>query len=562
MTVLGIWDGHDSGAALIAGGRLVAAINEERLTRRKLEVAFPSRAIAACLDMASLSPADVDRVAVSTSDPAKTLARLWPATKESYYRLRRRQAEPTAFNGARKRAKYWITEWQPHRLSAAASAWCLHRQLQEMGFQRARLSLHDHHRCHAVAAAAASGFDRALVVTIDGVGDGASATVSTLTHGSLTEIDRTPARHSPGIFFEHVTNLLNMRELEDEGKVMALASYAPIPATNPLASVLTADGLRFRTSRPGHALRGALSGVLWRYPNEQFARMAQDALERAVETLVRNAIARTSIRDIALAGGVASNIQVNRRIRMMPEVSEVFVFPHMGDGGLALGAAVEAAATSRIGEIDLQGLALGPQFDDASIRAALDAAALEYSRPRCIADAVADLLAAHHIVMWFQGRMEYGPRALGFRSIVARADEPALRDRLNLVLKRRVWFQPFCPSLLESDAARLLCDWRGRPDRFMTMSYMVRGECRRSLAGVLGVDGSCRPQIVADDAEGAWPLLLRAMRARVGTGAVLNTSFNIHGEPLVCTPAEAVDVFRRSGADALACGPFLVRAAP
>jgi carbamoyltransferase len=176
-------------------------------------------------------------------------------------------------------------------------------------------------------------------------------------------------------------------------------------------------------------------------------------------------------------------------------------------------------------------------------------------------DEVAGLLAGHEVVMWFQGRMEYGPRALGCRSILARPDDPSMRDRLNLVLKRRVWFQPFCPSLLESDASRLFCDWKGRPDRFMTMGYTVKGECRKALAGVVGVDGTCRPQIVPDDAPGPWADLLRAMKVRLRTGAVLNTSFNIHGEPLVCSPREAVDVFRRSGADALACGPYLARAA-
>jgi carbamoyltransferase len=164
--------------------------------------------------------------------------------------------------------------------------------------------------------------------------------------------------------------------------------------------------------------------------------------------------------------------------------------------------------------------------------------------------------------MWFQGAMEYGPRALGQRSVLARPDRPELRDRLNLVLKRRVWYQPFCPSMLLSEAARVFADWDGAPalNAHMTMAYAVRPECRTDLSAAMGVDGTCRPQVVDDEASGPFAALLHAVRTRTGRGIVLNTSYNIHGEPLVCTPEDAVDVFLRSGADALAIGSLLVRA--
>jgi carbamoyltransferase len=264
---------------------------------------------------------------------------------------------------------------------------------------------------------------------------------------------------------------------------------------------------------------------------------------------------------VALAGGVASNIQINRAIRLLPEVDAVYVFPHMGDGGLAMGAALMASAQSGLlPTLDLQGLALGPGASTEELDRALTDARLSYHRPARLAEAVADLLLGDRVVLWFQGRMEYGPRALGHRSIFARPDKASLRDRVNLVLKRRVWYQPFCPSVLEEDAPRLFSDWTGVPDRHMTMAYMVREERRQALAGVISADGTCRPQIVRDDTDSEFAALLRAMRSRLGVGAVLNTSFNIHGEPLVCAPAEAIDVYRRSGADALVMGPFLVEA--
>ena len=559
MKILGVWDGHDSGAALMVDGAIVAAVNEERLSRRKLEVRFPSASIDSCLELGSLGAAEIDVVATCTSDVAKTVARLFPSTKEAYYQLRRRKVARGPLSGLTKWGKYWLTELGPNPLSRAVSRACLRRALGRAGLGGAELRVYDHHRCHATAAACASGYDRAVVVTIDGVGDGLSATVSVLEDGRLRQLDRTPARDSPGIFFEHVTNLLNMRELEDEGKVMALASYAARPEGNPLATLLRPRGLRFRTAAPGHALHRRLKRLQWSFPNEQFAQMAQEVLEQATVAIVRDAVRRTGVPNVALAGGVASNIRLSRLIRLLPEVDDVFVFPHMGDGGLALGAALTTASeTNGRLTVDLQGLALGPGYGDDEIRRMLDAAGRRYHRPSNLAEAVSDLLMQDRVVLWFQGRMEYGPRALGHRSILARPDKAALRDRLNLVLKRRVWYQPFCPSVLESDARRLFSDWKGRPDRYMTMGYTVREECRPALAGVINVDGTCRPQIVGDDCEGEFAALLRAMKRRLGVGAVLNTSLNIHGDPLVCTPEEALAVFTRSGAEALAIGPFLL----
>jgi carbamoyltransferase len=562
LRILGIWDGHDAGAAVLVDGRIVAAINEERLTRRKLEPQFPTAAIRECLTLAGLAPGDVDVVAASTSDIAKTLARLAPFTKEGYYQVRRRKAPHGLLSNIRSRAKYRITEWGPNPLSRAVSLALLRRHLAALGFGRAQLRLYDHHECHALAAACTSGFDPALVITIDGVGDGASSTVSRFEGGRLDLMASTPARDSIGVFFEHVTTLLNMRELEDEGKVMALADFTPsIPdERNPLMSFVELDGLRFRLAVPGHALRSRLRGVLWHWPNEQFALMAQRVVERAMTSLAREAARRTGLRRVAFAGGVASNIKATRLVRMLPEFDELYVFPHMGDGGLAFGAAV--AAARECGEplhLDLSDLGFGPSYRDDEIERACSARGLAPQRSRCLVQEVAELLAAGQIVLWFQGRMEYGPRALGHRSVLARPDRPALKDRLNLVLKRRVWYQPFCPSLLESDARRLFADWKGAPNRHMSTAYQVHEADRAALAGVINIDGSCRPQIVADDAPGEFADLLRALRARVGVGALLNTSFNLHGEPLVCTPQEALDVFRDCGADALAIGPYLLR---
>jgi carbamoyltransferase len=561
LNILGIWDGHDSGAALLQDGQLRFAVNEERLSRRKLEISFPSRSIAATLSHAGLDPKAIDVVAATTSDPAKTLGRLWPGSKERYYSVRRRKTPPGSLAGLTRAVKYRMTEWSPGPLCRALSTAALKRQLARDGFTHPNLRIVDHHEAHAMAAAWASGFAQCAVLTIDGLGDGLSATISAFRDGRLERIAASPARNSVGVFFEHVTNLLNMRELEDEGKVMALADYAaPIAdADNPLLPwIRVRDGI-VETAWPGHAFRGPLARVHWRFPNEQFAYLAQRTVEHVAVALARDAVRLTGLRRIALAGGVVSNVKATRQVRLLPEVEDVFVFPHMGDGGLALGAAVSAAASA--GErlhLDLGRLDLGPAFDRSVIESSLRAAGLPATCAGNLPCRVGEMLADGRIVMWFQGAMEYGPRALGHRSVLARPDRLELRDRLNLALKRRVWYQPFCPSMLESEASRLLADWTGGRNRSMTMAYEVAAEYRSRLTGVMSVDGTCRPQIVADDESGPFAELLRDARRRWNVGAVLNTSFNIHGEPLVCSPADAVDVFLRSGADALAIGPFLV----
>jgi carbamoyltransferase len=562
VNVLGIWDGHDAGAALLQDGRLRFAVNEERLTRRKLEIRFPTQSIEACLASASLRPGDIDLVAASTSDPAKTLGRWWPGSKERYYAVRRRKAWPGVLARLTRGMKYRMTEWPPGPVSTMLSRVALGRTLRQHGLAGAELVIVDHHEAHAAAAAWASGFAPCAVITIDGLGDGHSATISTFSGGALQRVASSPARYSLGVFFEHVTNLLNMRELEDEGKVMALADYAsPVDdEENPLFKCIRVRSGRIETVSPGHSLRPMLARIHWRYANEQFAYMAQRVVEQTCVGLARDAVRLTGLRRIALAGGVVSNVKATRRIRQLPEVEDVYVFPHMGDGGLAVGAAVVGAARKREKiDLTLTSLDLGHGYSRDDIERALQTAGLV---GRCwprVAHAVAELLERDCIVMWFQGRMEYGPRALGNRSVLARPDRPALRDRLNLVLKRRVWYQPFCPSMLESEGARLLADWNGSRNRFMTIASQVAVEHRERLSAVMSIDGTCRPQFVADDDAGEFAELLREGQRKWGVGAVLNTSFNIHGEPLVCSPEEAIDVFQRSGADALAIGSFLVQ---
>jgi len=557
--ILGIWDGHDAGAALIDGGEILFAVNEERFTRRKLEVSFPRLSIGACLEHAGLPPDRIPIVAASTTDPAKTLTRLFPGLKEEYYLIRRRKMAPRRADPFKKAFKYRFTELAPNAISQMLSRSWLERQLKAIGFADCRLEWVDHHAAHASVAAACCGFPKALILTLDGVGDGLCGSLWTWKEGGLSILTSLPARRSLGIFFEHVTNLMNMRELEDEGKVMALANFAyPIPDDeNPMMDVIGVRGLEIVSPYRSTEMFLRLRGILWRYPSEQFAYMAQRVLEKSAVALVGEALKRTGLKRMAVAGGVFSNIKMNMRLAELPGLERLFIFPHMGDGGLAIGAAL-AANRVLYGKTAcrLDDLYLGPAYTTGQILGSLGAdiasppsetGEFRIRHPDDPAAEAARLILEGEIVLWFQGRMEIGPRALGHRSILARPDDRAIKDRLNLLLKKRVWYQPFCPSMLIEDAPALL-ETQGqeiRDNRFMTMGFRVRPERLPLMEGVINVDGTCRPQFVGDEAP-TYRALLRRLKETLGFGVVLNTSFNLHGEPMICAPGEAVEMLRRT----------------
>ncbi|MDY6987884.1 MAG: carbamoyltransferase C-terminal domain-containing protein [Thermodesulfobacteriota bacterium] len=559
-SILGIWDGHDSGAALMEGNKILFAINEERLSRRKLEIAFPFRSIEACLEYAKTSPGEISEVAISTSDLAKTIARIFPSLREQYYLIRRRKKGPGKITFLKKQFKYKLTEYPPVAPTRWLSRYNVRQKMKRLGFRDFNLHLVDHHYSHASTAAFCSGFERGLVITLDGLGDGLSGSIYTFRDGTLENVSSLSARHSLGIFFEHVTNLMNMRELEDEGKVMALANYAyPVDdVDNPMMGLIQVNGLSIECGSSSLGMYEKLRKLLWHYPSEQFAHMAQRTLEVKIQELVRNAMQSTGLDGLCLAGGVFSNVKVNRLLRMLADVKECFVFPHMGDGGLALGAAL--VANHRINgshHVPLHNLFLGPEYSDQEIEEALQKSNLSYQKSAGIVKAVAEIIADGEIVAWFQGRMELGPRALGARSILALPDSEAVKNELNLRLKKRVWYQPFCPSMLEDDAEGILEDYDGMANRFMTMAYMVRENKRDFVRGVINVDGSCRPQILPQD-DSLFVRLLKEIKKKTGQGILLNTSLNLHGEALVCSPEDAVSTFVRTGIKYMAMGDFLI----
>lgn len=565
--VIGVWDGHDAGAALVIDGRVHLALNEERLSGRKLDVGFPIRAVAA---MRAAAAGRRVGWACTTSDVAKTLTRVFPWMKEDYYKLRRRLVPPGPMHGMTAYAKYSLTQLSTNGL---LRAWARRMFASALEAPSSDVFLVDHHAAHAASAAFWPTWNGdATIVTLDGIGDGESGSVWTWSErdSDLTPLLSIPGSASLGLFFEHVTNELQMRPLEDEGKVMALATYA---AETPLEKnpflrwfSLTPDarGLPVLTCAiPPRRMAREVARIVWCTPREQVGRMAQQTLEQIVPRFFSMLAAATGRGSFGYAGGVASNIKVNRLIRTAPGIERLEVCPAMGDGGLALGAALATwrRVTGRRPE-PFTDFRLGTDHGDLGVDAERFAreSSAALSRPADIAAAVAERVAAGEIVMWAQGRMELGARALGARSIVARADSIAARDDLNLRLKRRVWYQPFCPSILFSEAPALLADFRGDRDlnRHMTMGFMTTARGREALAGAVGPDGSCRPQMVEQDESSPWYRMLARMRALTGTGAVINTSLNMHGKPMSDTAAGVVEAWQESGVQHLALGSALL----
>jgi len=560
LYILGIWDGHDSGAALIQDNKIIFAANEERFTRNKLEISFPTNSIKEALKFAHIEPKDIDLIAISTYDFAKTLTRVFPALKKRYYKIRRRKFEPTFMNMISKKAKYVLTEIGPSKITKEISSLVVKKALRKIGFKDIKLQWVKHHQAHIAAAVCTSGYDEGLLLSLDGIGDGLSGIIGTFSGNRIDIMNKFSGKDSLGIFFEHVTNLLNLRELEDEGKVMALASYAyPIPdEDNPLLRMFEVNGLRIKSKYSSLKLYKKLHNILWRYPSEQFAYMAQRTLEVHILKLVENAADLTGMSDLVYAGGVASNIKVNMLLKNSDKIDNLYVFPHMGDGGLALGAAIYVnLKVNNIYKYKFKDLFLGPTYSEREIEATLKYYDLNFERLENIEDKAAELIKKGEILLWFQGRMEYGPRALGNRSILALPNSIALKNKLNIYLKERVWYQPFCPTMLKDDAAEILEDHNGVNNRFMTVGYKVKEKYTDKLLGVVNSDNSCRPQILEKDNSKFFRLLKR-IKELTGYGVVLNTSFNKHGEPIINSPNEAIDLFLNSRFKYLVMEDFLI----
>jgi carbamoyltransferase len=573
--VLGLNAYHgDAAACLLADGAVVAAIEEERLNRRKHCAGFPTRAVSACLRMAGIQPRDLTAVAISR----QPRAHLHRKVLHSLGQLVRGEG----LGGVADR----LANAGRVRDAGSALADALGCEVKELpSVQRV-----EHHRAHLLSTFLASGWEEAALLSVDGFGDFVSTMLGHGRGSRLEVLGQVEFPHSLGILYTATTQFLGFPHYGDEGKVMGLAACGEPTFREAFRELLTftADGFRLGLDHFLHHTRGVAMtwdqgspevGQVWspswedtfgpaRVPGEpltdrdrDLAATVQQVLEEAYAHLLELLHRRTGSRRLCLAGGVAYNSVANGKIRSRTPFQEVHVICAAGDSGTALGAAYAAhlAQPGASRPPPLPGAYLGPGFERAEIELALQRAGLE-GVPRGEAELLertAAAIAAGQVVGWFQGRMEFGPRALGNRSIVVDPRHPGMKDILNARIKHREPFRPFAPSVLEERAGEFFEDSYPSPD--MLMVYGVRPEHRARLPAITHIDGTGRLQTVSREANPRFHGLICAFEAHSGVPMVLNTSFN-ENEPIVCTPDDAIDCFLKTGMDLLVLGDVMVEA--
>ena len=538
MRVLGI-NGvfHDPAAALVVDGVIVAATEEERFTRRKhgkSPVPFstwelPEHAAAWCLSHGRIAASELDAIAYSY-DPA----------------LGARGDDITA------------AEWEPLRtLYVERAPRFLKTALP--GLDPVRVRFVPHHVAHAASAYLAAPWPTSSVMVLDGRGERASHLAGRAVNGELKILAIQELPHSLGLTYESVTAHLGFKRASDEYKVMALAAYGRprfLPALRDAVRVSDDGGFSVAPidwTRFAPPVRG---GDTWSDAHADLAASVQTRLQEVLLELAQWLHAQTGDRVLTLAGGVALNCVANSYVAERGPFEHVWVQPAAGDAGTALGAALFVA--QRLGDpiTPMTTAALGREWSDAELRAWLDTAAVAYEAPADIADAVGAILADNGIVAWFQGRSEYGPRALGHRSLLANPSHADNLRRLNDV-KGREQFRPVAPMVRLERAAEVFDG--PLPSPYMLFTHRVREGWRERIPAVVHVDGTARIQSVDAAAEPLVARMLDAFERRTGLPVVVNTSLNTAGRPMVDDPRDALECFGSAPVDALAIGPFLVR---
>jgi carbamoyltransferase len=545
---------HDSSACIVRDGRLLFAVAEERLSRVKHDARFPSRSIQACLDFAGVRAEDLDFVCFA-----------WPHALEAL----QHDLKCMAF-GSMPLNYVELASTLKRNLSFARNGSGQREFCRHFGPTQAQFRFVDHHLAHAISAYAYSGFEDSAVLVIDGRGAWEATSLWRGRNGSLENLWTIPWPNSLGLFYAQFTSYLGFIPFSDEWKVMGLAPYGE-PGVD-LREFIRLDSSTYRV--PSRALLGRNSSPMAvleerlgprrvpeseiesRHKNIAFA--VQDCCEAVMLHLARNAVAQAGSHNLCLAGGVALNSKANGKILSAGAADRIFVQPAASDDGACLGAALAPYLDDgrQLPVHAMRHAYFGGESSDTEIEKALTTYKIRFARIQDSADVGAMLLAERKIIGWYQGRMEFGPRALGSRSILADPRDPNMTVKVNNAVKFREWWRPFAPSMLKEVAAEYVESATDSP--FMVLTAQVRPDKRSVIPAVTHVDGSARPQTVERDVNPLYWRLIRAFGDRTGVPVVMNTSFNLRGEPIVNSPTEAIRTFYSSGLDALVIGSFFL----
>ena len=603
MIVLGISPlDKDSTVTLVRDGKVIFAAGEERFTRNKLQDGFPTKALEAGLQYTGINIDDIDVVAYPFFNSTKetqlfsknlqqeaefldqtpvgpTQERIEaallklpvrnssipglpnpnakmdkPLTHRVFYKLSGSEGLLSR-NIAKRSSRRWgqdaVTfhkKWQEE----------LEETLKSLGLF-SKLRRYDHHLSHAAAAFFASNYDRALIVTLDGYGSGLAGSVSIGEGTKIRRIHGIEYPHSLGTFYESVTSSLGLTPSRHEGKVVGLAAYGdPTILSDILQSRFNEEPGNFRMIESNNIYLSRYLASL--FPKIDVAAAYQHVLEIVAVNYVRHYVQHTGIDTVVMAGGVMANVKLNQHIFEIPEIQRIFVYPNMGDGGCGTGAAFLASLSSLKHREGYQTVYFGPDYDHEVIAEALQSAGLVYQAFDSIEPTIAKLIYEGNVVARFNGRMEYGPRALGNRSILYHASEPEVNQWLNQRLGRTE-FMPFAPVTLYEERDRCYENILGteHSSQFMTLTFQCTEFMKQHCPAAVHVDGTARPQLVKEECNPSYYQILKEYFRLSGVPSLINTSFNMHEEPIVNTPQDAVRAFLQGNLDYLAIGNFLVK---
>ncbi|HEX3819893.1 MAG TPA: carbamoyltransferase C-terminal domain-containing protein [Candidatus Sulfotelmatobacter sp.] len=572
MLILGLNMFHaDASAAIVVDGEVKFAIAEERLNRRKHFGGFPALAVRACLDSVGAKISDVEHIAVGQDSDANLARKVQyaltnPAKVLNFIRLRQR-----------KEAMRDVRSLLAKSLDVDSS---------QLRFQEHHL---EHHIAHIASAYYCSPWDNAAGFSYDGSGDFVSTMMARCEGNEVEVLERVFLPHSLGSFYTMICEFIGYSKYGDEGKVMGLAPYGKKTYCEAIEKLVTPKNggfqLDLRYFKPlgsNQGMQVLTDGTVKlarhfsdrmqqlfgepRKPHDEITQRDMDlafALQHRFEEiffhLLNQLHKKVPVDHLAMAGGCALNSVANGKLFDRTPFRQTYIQPAAGDEGLAIGAALHTyhSVLKQPRRHELKNSYLGPEFSDSQIESALRSAGLQYRKLNRheLLDQTAQHVAAGHVVGWFQGRMEWGPRALGNRSIVAHPGLPNMKEVLNARIKHREWFRPFAPSILAEYQHEYF--EHDHPSPFMLHVYRIRPEKRAALCAVNHVDDTGRLQTVAREENPLYYDLISAFHRKTGIAVILNTSFN-ENEPIVCTPKEAIDCFKRTRMDVLAIGSFVV----
>lgn len=552
MYILSLHEDSNANATLFADGKVLFSVAEERLTRRKYQAGFPTRSIQLILNKYNLSLADIDIfVCANKYHPLSRI--LWdkfPTFEHFFLGLSQK-----------------LTVYYQHALNYSCALRNTVEKFNAFMLKKKfgkKVILIDHHTAHAYSAYITSGFDKTLTITTDNFGDGLSSAVFTCENGHCRLLYSSSALNSPGQFYGEIAQTLGFHPLL-AGKMTGLAAFGnPEPAYTIMKDLFTLDHTGKNFVLPPLINKFSNLGAykkLLSFPKKDVAAAAQKRFEEIMLLYIKEALKQTGMERIALAGGVFGNVRLNQKIASLPQVKEIFIHPGMSDQGISLGAGFAYLAENlNIKPFKLESVYWGPDYTICEIETALKESNLRYEIHKNIEETVAQLLCEGKTIAYFSGRLEYGPRALGNRSILYQTTDKTVNDWLNKKLKRSE-FMPFAPVTLEEYGHECYIDIEKVKynTKFMTISVDCTEWMKKTSPAVVHIDGTARPQIIKEKDNPAYYRILREYHKLTGIPSLINTSFNMHEEPIVNSPPDAIRAFKAAGLDYLVMENYLVK---